>query len=664
MNSPYPSIPNEYFEKIMDLVQFLEKNHDIHILYAVENGSRSKGLWHTESDFDIRFIFKFNRSLLNTSTGRDLLDIKDTIEGISEDKYLDWQGWCIDKTIKYLKMSDPSIIEWLYSDIIYVNTNEFQSSCRNILGKMHCKKSLYYHYLNMGKKNWKMWILDKDQIIYKKYLYILRSLLMVIFIKSPNYENKKKAIIINDFEELLNFVTSMYPQLGTITTDNNEEHVYSLNAETLIEISLIITMKKHDKKYKGEPLVFLNKWIKQIFDYENNYSNTKSLGNSETNNKIVLQALSSTKDKLNNEFKKVKAISAKTGLINKNDYISFFNQYLLYIWLIQHPDKHSGEAPCQIKNILDEVCIDKIIVEWINNIILSKKEQDKSENLQTKRNVFATMFIKHLVEFLLNLEKYTKHTYDVNEVADSRSLKVIENNDSNVSNVSNVSSESNKTNESNVSNVSSESNKANESNESNESKESNKANESKESNKANESKESNKANELNESKKANESNASKELYNVLNSKNNEYEVTIDELRKIIIKTESGIINQHDFFNYSIRNYCSFLWFLRTDGLIKKYPKDIFSDTETDTIPKHVLDGAKSMVSILRPNFVHQIDENIHNLIQQDIDKYEPYVKEMTIKFAKKKEIDKQEMYKGSIQNVEPEEFMRLLEKFY
>lgn len=44
--------------KIQNLLKQIEKDNDINIIFAIENGSRSWGMASKDSDFDVRFVFK------------------------------------------------------------------------------------------------------------------------------------------------------------------------------------------------------------------------------------------------------------------------------------------------------------------------------------------------------------------------------------------------------------------------------------------------------------------------------------------------------------------------------------------------------------------------------------------------------------------------------
>lgn len=95
----------------------IEKEYEITVLWAVESGSRAWGLASPDSDFDVRFIYKRTASeYLKLNPDRDVIELP-------IDDTWDVSGWDLDKALKLLQKSNPTLFEWMQSPIIYVSTD-------------------------------------------------------------------------------------------------------------------------------------------------------------------------------------------------------------------------------------------------------------------------------------------------------------------------------------------------------------------------------------------------------------------------------------------------------------------------------------------------------------------------------------------------------------
>jgi len=114
-------------EIIIQKLRNLEAQHGITILYAVESGSRAWGFDSNDSDYDVRFIFKYNDprryySLFDKKEFGDVILYK--IDPEYED-LLDIEGWNITKVLKLAGNGNSAIFEWLMSNIVYIKDDNF-----------------------------------------------------------------------------------------------------------------------------------------------------------------------------------------------------------------------------------------------------------------------------------------------------------------------------------------------------------------------------------------------------------------------------------------------------------------------------------------------------------------------------------------------------------
>ncbi len=148
----------------------IEKEKNICILFAVETGSRVWRMESSNSDYDIRFVYM----RLDAKDYLRLGKLPDVIDTTIEDA--DILGFDIFKFCKLLLNSNPSVIEWLESDIIYVDDNETKEKLRKFINKKFNPIALYHHYKSMCKQNYLKYLKTSVCMTHKKYLYCMRGL--------------------------------------------------------------------------------------------------------------------------------------------------------------------------------------------------------------------------------------------------------------------------------------------------------------------------------------------------------------------------------------------------------------------------------------------------------------------------------------------------------
>ena len=100
-------------EEIRAELARLEAKDDVRVLYAVESGSRAWGFASTDSDWDVRFLYvRRPEWYLSVRDRRDVLEYP-----ISEG--LDVSGWDLKKALVLFARSNPPLMEWLRSPIVY-----------------------------------------------------------------------------------------------------------------------------------------------------------------------------------------------------------------------------------------------------------------------------------------------------------------------------------------------------------------------------------------------------------------------------------------------------------------------------------------------------------------------------------------------------------------
>lgn len=157
----------------------LERVHNMTVLYAVESGSRAWGFSSPDSDFDVRFIYMrpmgFYLRLENT---------RDVIETPIDDTW-DVSGWDLQKALRLLHNSNPSIYEWAASPLVYHSTNIWEHQIAPVLNSFFQPTKSVNHYLSMAKRTVKD-NLSGEMVKAKKYFYILRPILAAKWVITHN----------------------------------------------------------------------------------------------------------------------------------------------------------------------------------------------------------------------------------------------------------------------------------------------------------------------------------------------------------------------------------------------------------------------------------------------------------------------------------------------
>jgi len=166
-------------DKIQKHLTQIEQDKDVRILFAVEAGSRAWGFASPDSDYDIRFIYVKPRERYLKAVG----DKKDTIERTVDD--LDFAGWDILKALSLANKSNPNLMEWLYSPIIYRVTDFYQELMYNMIYN-YSQKALVYHYGSLAKRTWHEHLQEENAPL-KKYFYALRPVICVMHLQQEGY---------------------------------------------------------------------------------------------------------------------------------------------------------------------------------------------------------------------------------------------------------------------------------------------------------------------------------------------------------------------------------------------------------------------------------------------------------------------------------------------
>ena len=157
--------------RVRDALAQLEAAHDVRVLFACESGSRARGFASHDSDYDVRFLYVHRCDwYLSVDDRRDVLE-----RPLVGD--LDVTGWELRKALRLLRKSNPPLLEWLRSPVVYRYDPAFAAQFGALANEFYSPRRCFAHYLHMARGNWRGYLCGREQASLKKYLYVFRPLL-------------------------------------------------------------------------------------------------------------------------------------------------------------------------------------------------------------------------------------------------------------------------------------------------------------------------------------------------------------------------------------------------------------------------------------------------------------------------------------------------------
>ena len=163
--------PFDVRSRIRAALAQIEAAHDVRVLYACESGSRAWGFASSDSDYDVRFLYVHRRDwYLSVDDRRDVIELP-PVDG------LDLSGWELRKALRLLRKSNPPLLEWLRSPVVYRHDSAFVAQFGALADEFYSPQRCFAHYLHMARGNWRDYLCGREQVSLKKYLYVFRPLL-------------------------------------------------------------------------------------------------------------------------------------------------------------------------------------------------------------------------------------------------------------------------------------------------------------------------------------------------------------------------------------------------------------------------------------------------------------------------------------------------------
>lgn len=156
--------------KIRAELERMEAATGTKVLLAVESGSRAWGFESPDSDYDVRFVY-----VRDTNWYLGLEKQRDTIEWRLDEVY-DVVGWDLRKFLRLARKSNPSVMEWVASPIVYLKAGN-ADDLMDVAADCFAPRPIAYHYLAMARDHYRAYIAGRSEVSAKKWLYVLRCML-------------------------------------------------------------------------------------------------------------------------------------------------------------------------------------------------------------------------------------------------------------------------------------------------------------------------------------------------------------------------------------------------------------------------------------------------------------------------------------------------------
>jgi predicted nucleotidyltransferase len=178
-------------ERILERLAEIEHSEGVRVLYACESGSRAWGFPSADSDYDVRFLY-----LHPADWYLSIEDRRDVIERPVQE-LIDLSGWDLRKALRLFRKSNPPLLEWLGSPIVYVEQFTVADQLRRLKPVYYSRQACAYHYVHMARGNFRDYV-KGDRMRFKKCFYVLRPILAL------NWIERDLGIVPTQFGELVN----------------------------------------------------------------------------------------------------------------------------------------------------------------------------------------------------------------------------------------------------------------------------------------------------------------------------------------------------------------------------------------------------------------------------------------------------------------------------
>jgi uncharacterized protein len=170
------NVSPEMETRVVAELEAVERDHHVEIVLAIESGSRAWGFPSLDSDYDVRFLYLRPRdAYLSVFAAPDVI-------AHALDAVLDVNGWDLQKALRLMSGSNPTLMEWLTSPLRYRAGDAVAAQLADCARKFAHLPSFAYHYDRLARRSFAT-IDGADRVSLKTYCYALRAALALAWIR-------------------------------------------------------------------------------------------------------------------------------------------------------------------------------------------------------------------------------------------------------------------------------------------------------------------------------------------------------------------------------------------------------------------------------------------------------------------------------------------------
>ena len=158
---------------IQTRLQEIAQQQEVKIIHAIESGSRAWGFPSTDSDYDVRFIYAHRPEWYLSI---DMENRRDVIEYPVDNDDLDITGWDLRKALMLLYKSNPPLLEWFSSPIVYATNPVTFGPMQTLAPAYFSPSSCMHHYRRIAEQQYTGYAKGGKRKL-KQYFYALRCAL-------------------------------------------------------------------------------------------------------------------------------------------------------------------------------------------------------------------------------------------------------------------------------------------------------------------------------------------------------------------------------------------------------------------------------------------------------------------------------------------------------